>query len=157
MRRREVLALLGGPIVFAPEMVWAQSLRGMRRIGVMMQLAENDPAAQAQLTALSEGLAELGWEVGKNIQIEYRTTTSDPNTIASKASELILTRPEILLAVPFVNVAELRRQSPTTPLIFIHFADPVRLGLVDAIARPGGNTTGFMGFAPTMLEKWIEC
>ena len=143
MRRRALWLLLGGAAAaVACPTLRAQSSEGMRRIGVVMQIAQTDPEARARLAALYDGLRQFGWEIGKNLVVEYRAAT-DPKEVPERISDVLSSRPEVVLAVPAFNAVELQKQSPSTPVIFVNIGDPVRAGLVDTIARPGRNVTGF--------------
>ncbi|WP_460448514.1 ABC transporter substrate-binding protein [Alsobacter sp. SYSU BS001988] len=156
MIRRKFLFLIGAASVGVPlRGIAAQPLVNVRRIGVIMQIPEQDPEAQARLTALKHGLEQFGWIVGQNLQIEYKAA-SDPIHISAQVAALLASRPEVVLAVPSLNAEEIKKQSPNTPLIFVNIGDPVRAGLVDAVARPGRNTTGFMGVDPALPAKWVQ-
>jgi putative tryptophan/tyrosine transport system substrate-binding protein len=153
MKRRKFLLLMGGVIFSAALHVQAQER--VRRIGVMMQIPENDPEAQARLLALKQGLEGFGWKLGQNVQLIYQAA-SDPREIPRHVSALLSSGPEVVLAVPSLNVMELQKQSPATPVIFINIGEPVRAGLVESITKPGRNTTGFTSIERSLPEKWVE-
>jgi putative ABC transport system substrate-binding protein len=121
----------------------------------MMQIPEKDPETQARLGALTQGLQQLGWVVGSNLQLEYRGT-ADMSRVPAVAAELISLAPEVILAVPTRNVKELQKQTGTIPLVFVNVADPLTNGLVASLARPGGNTTGFLGTESSLAAKWLQ-
>lgn len=152
MRRREFVAAAGAALTF-PTSVWGQVRE--RRIGVIMQIPQTDPEAQARLAALAEGLQTFGWAAGKNLRIEYRSA-SDPSQNTAAVADLLTTRPEVVLAVPAANAREVQRQSPATPLIFVNISDALIGGVVESLARPGRNTTGFASGERTTDAKRLE-
>jgi putative ABC transport system substrate-binding protein len=155
MRRRDFITLLGGAAAW-PFAARAQQDERVRRIGVLMNLAESDPEGQARLAALRDGLAKLGWTEGRNIQSEYRWAAGDPNRARTQAAELVALRPDIIFAASTFSAAALQRETRTIPIVFAQSADPVAEGLVASLARPGGNITGFGNFEWSIGAKWVE-
>lgn len=154
--RRQAILGLGAGVLMSGLAAQAQSDGRMRRIGVMMQIPESDPEAQARLAALQRGLQELGWAPGRDFRIDYRGGT-DPGKIRTGAADLIALNPDVILAVPNSIITELRRQTRSIPLVFVNVADPVEAGLVTSLAKPGGNATGFISNAATTIRgKWLE-
>jgi putative ABC transport system substrate-binding protein len=133
---------------------WAQQSSPMRRIGVLMGLAESDPRAQARLSALVRGLRELGWTEGRNLRIEFRGITSGGiDRIQAAAAGLVASNPDLLYANDTEIVQELQRQTRTIPIVFASIGDPVATSVVGSLARPGGNATGFSNWEPAMGGK----
>jgi putative ABC transport system substrate-binding protein len=156
MRRREFITLLGVAAVARPSAARAQQPERMRRIGVLMNLAADDTEAQARLAAFSQGLQELGWTVGRNVQIDYRWGAADPNHIPKGALELVALAPDVIMATSSPATAALLQATRTVPIVFVQVADPVGAGLVASLAQPGGNATGFSVFEYGISVKWLE-
>jgi putative ABC transport system substrate-binding protein len=156
MRRREFITLLGGAVVTWPLAARAQQRERLRRIGVLIGLPADDPEGQARITAFVQGLQELGWTDGRNVRIEYRSGASVGNRYRKYAEELVALAPEAILAGGQPSVAALRQATRTLPIVFANVVDPVGLGHVLSLARPGGNTTGFMSVEFGRSAKWLE-
>jgi putative tryptophan/tyrosine transport system substrate-binding protein len=155
MTRREFIAGLGTTAAW-PIGVRAQQPVRMRRIGVMFALlAADDPEAQALLTAFVQGLQERGWTDGRNVRIEYRWGLGDPDRQRRYAAELVALAPDVILAGGNSALASLQRATRTPPIVFANVGDPVGAGFVAGLARPGGNTTGFMAVEFGQSAKWI--
>jgi ABC-type uncharacterized transport system substrate-binding protein len=155
MKRREFITLFGGAAAL-PIAARAQQPERMRRIGVLMNLAADDTEAQARLAAFSQGLQELGWTVGRNVQIDYRWGAADPNHIPKGALELVALAPDVIMATSSPATAALLQATRTVPIVFVQVADPVGAGLVASLAQPGGNATGFSVFEYGISVKWLE-
>ena len=156
MRRREFITLIGGAAAGWPLAARAQQRERMRRIGVLMTLAADDPEGQARLTAFVQGLQELGWTDGRNVQIDYRWPAGDAERIRRYAAELAALAPDIILAGGGAVVPSLLQATRTIPIVFTQTPDPVGAGFVESLARPGGNVTGFTGFEYGIGAKWLE-
>jgi putative tryptophan/tyrosine transport system substrate-binding protein len=157
MRRREFITLIGGAAVAWPLSARAQEPDRVRRIGVLMNRAADDPEVPSRVAGFAQGLAELGWTIGRNVRIEYRWTPGNAADAARKyATELIALKPDVLLASGTIGVAALQQVTRGVPIVFTSVTDPVGAGLVDSLARPGGNTTGFMLFEYSSSGKWLE-
>jgi putative ABC transport system substrate-binding protein len=157
MRRREFITLLGGAAVVCPLAARAQQpVTRVRRIAVLMRSAQDDPDAQRDLQNFRKGLWELGWTVGSNILIEYRYANADPVQIQTHAAELVGLPAEVVLAGGSFPVAALRRETRTTPIVFVRVADPVSQGFVASLAHPGANVTGFSSLEYDLSGKWLE-
>jgi putative tryptophan/tyrosine transport system substrate-binding protein len=156
MKRREFLALLSGAAAAWPLVARAQQPGGMRRIGVLMNLAADDPEAPARVAALAQGLGELGWTVGRNVMIDYRWGAGDVERIRKHAAELVALAPQVILVNSSQAVAILLQATRTVPIVFVGLPDPVGAGFVNSLARPGGNVTGFLGFEYGMAAKRLE-
>src|SRR6516162_3443540 len=156
MRRREFITLLGGAAVAWPLAARAQQPEQMRRIGVLMNVAATDPEGQAQVAAFLQALQQLGWSEGRNVRIDTRWGENDVERDHRYAAELLALAPDVILATGTLSVAALWRVTRTLPIVFADISDPVGAGLVDTLARPGGNVTGFMIFEYSLSGKWLE-
>ena len=146
MKRREFITLLGGAAAAWPLAARAQQAERMRRIGVLIPLAADDPQSQRRMTAFVQGLQELGWTDGRNIRIDTRWTAGDTDRMRRHAAELVALAPDVILASGGTVVGALLEASRTTPIVFTLTVDPVGAGFVASLARPGGNATGFTGY-----------
>jgi putative tryptophan/tyrosine transport system substrate-binding protein len=159
MRRREFITLIGGSVasfVCAPAQLRAQSTDRMRRVGAIVGYAENDSATRARVAAFVEGLRELGWIKGRNVEIDLRFTGGDVNRIPTFTKELIDWQPDVILANTTPVTAELAQRTMAIPIVFVVVADPVGSGFITSLARPGGNITGFVNVEGSMGSKWLE-
>jgi putative tryptophan/tyrosine transport system substrate-binding protein len=155
MRRRDFITLLGGAAAW-PLAARAQQGERVRRIGVLMTQAANDPEGQARIAAFLQGLQELGWSVGRNLRIDIRWSAGNADDTHKYAAELVALAPDIILASTTPSVAALLQATRTVPIVFTVVADPVGAGFVDSLARPGGNATGFITFEYGLAAKWLE-
>lgn len=156
MKRRDVLTLLGGAAAAWPLKARAQQGERERRVGVLMHVAENDSDGQARLRALLERLKELGWAEGRNLRLDVRWGRDDPARYPRQAAELVALAPDVLVAPTSFTLAALQRATRTIPIVFVGVIDPVGAGFINSLARPGGNTTGFIAFEYTIGGKWLE-
>jgi len=154
--RRELLAAFGGAAAAWPLAARVQQREKMRRIGVLMNLTANDVEGQGRFAAFLQGLQEAGWSVGRNVRVDLRWGAGDTELYRSHAAELVALAPDVILAAGAIVVLTLQRASRTIPIVFANAADPVGMGLVASLARPGGNTTGFTIFEFSMGGKWLE-
>ena len=156
MKRREFITLIGGTAVAWPLAARAQQPDRVRRVGVLMNLAANDPQSSALTAAFVGGLRERGWTLGGNLQIEFRWGAGDGNLYRKYAAELVALAPDVLLAVGGTTVGALQQATRAIPIVFVQVTDPVNRGLVASLARPGGNTTGFTQYEFSLAGKWLE-
>src|SRR5499426_291237 len=156
MRRREFITLLGIAAVVWPRSTGAQQAGDMRRIGVLMSLAADDPQAQARLAAFVQSLKELGWTDGRNVSIDTRWSAGNAADTRKFVAELVSLAPDVILASGGTVVDPLLQATNTVPIVFTQTADPVGGGLVASLAQPGGNATGFAVFDYDMGGKWLE-
>jgi len=158
VKRRTFITLLGGIAVPAAWPLTARAQQGerMRRIGVLMNLASDDAEGQARLAAFHQGLQQLGWTVGRNVQIDYRWGAGDADRIRKFAAELIALAPDVILSTGSPSVAALQHATRTVPIVFATVVDPLSSGFVDTLARPGGNITGFTLFEYSISGKWLQ-
>src|SRR6516162_9664702 len=160
MKRRELITLLGGAVA-ASSLSWpvaarAQKADRIRRIGMLLGFAENDPESPLRIEAFRQTLDQLGRKEGLNLHIDYRWGAGDPNRMQVYAMELIRATADVVVAESTPATSALQRESRTTPIIFINVGNPVGSGLVASFAHPGGNITGFTNYIPSMGGKWLE-
>jgi len=156
MQRREFITLIGGAAVVWPLAARAQQADQVRRVSVLSNISESDPEAQSMVAALHEGLRELGWVGGRNLQIDHRWAAGNPERTAAFAKELVALKPEVIVAHTTPSVIALRKQTDTIPIVFVQVSDPIGAGFITNLARPGGNITGFTNFESSMVGKWVE-
>jgi putative ABC transport system substrate-binding protein len=145
----------GGAVVW-PAVTHAQQSEGIRRIGVLMNRASDDPQGQSRVAAFQQRLQQLGWTDGGNVRIDTRWGADDVDLERRYAAELVALAPDIVLASGTLSVAALQRVSHSLPIVFVGVTDPVGAGFVDSLARPGGNATGFMIYEYNLSGKWLE-
>jgi putative tryptophan/tyrosine transport system substrate-binding protein len=156
MRRREFIALLSGAAATWPLAARAQQSKRQARIGVLMNISADDPETLAQVGALSQGLSEAGWTIGRNVKIDYRWYEGNAEAARKYAAELVALEPDVILASGTQGVAATQLATRAVPIVFTRVADPVGAGFVNSLARPGRNTTGFMVFEYSLSGKWLE-
>jgi putative ABC transport system substrate-binding protein len=154
--RREFITLLGGAAAAWPVAARAQQPERMRRIGVLMNLAEDDPETRPRRAAFLQGLQELGWSEGRNVRIDYRWGVGDTDRHRRNAAELIALAPDVILAHGSPMMGVLRRATHSVPIVFVSVADPVGGGFVASMAQPAGNATGFTNLEYGLSGKWLE-
>jgi putative tryptophan/tyrosine transport system substrate-binding protein len=155
MKRREFITVLGGAATW-PLAARAQQPGGLRRIGVLMGLAEDDPEMKARLSAFWQGLEKRGWSEGRNVSVDYRfAPASSDDQARVLAKELVALQPDVILAQSTPIAAALQRESRTIPIVFVGAADPIGSGFVASLARPGGNITGLMQYDASVTGKWL--
>jgi len=155
LRRREFVTLLGSAAAW-PLAARAQQSDRMRRIGVLTNVAADDPVGQARVAALLQGLQQLGWNDSRNVRIDHRWTLGDAERARKSAAELVALGPDVILAAGSASLGPLLQTTRVVPIVFVHVPDPVGAGFVDSLARPGGNATGFVQFEYGMSGKWLE-
>jgi putative ABC transport system substrate-binding protein len=155
-RRRAFITLLGGAAAAWPLAARAQQSDRARRIGVLTPFAKDDQEAKAWLTAFQEGLQQLGWAQSRNVSIDYRWADDDWDRLGTYAAELVRMAPDVLFAAATPALEALRQQTRSLPIVFVQVSDPVKLGFVANLARPGGNITGFTNFEHPIGGKWLE-
>jgi len=154
MRRREFLALLGGSTLGYSPMARAQS-SGARRVAVLMDTPQ-DERGRPRFAAFIQGLSDLGWKHGENLEIDVRWEGNTPERARSLATELLSRSPAVILASASASTSALMQSGTKTPVVFVLVTDPVGAGFVDSLARPGGNITGFTLFEYSIAGKWFE-
>ncbi|MEX2036930.1 MAG: ABC transporter substrate-binding protein, partial [Xanthobacteraceae bacterium] len=155
MKRREFITLLGGAVAW-PLAARAQQGERVRRIGILLPAAANDAEFQTRVGAFLQGLAHLGWTIGRNVRIDTRWATANAGEIRRHTAELVALAPDVILAHGASTVRTLLQATRTVPIVFPIAGDPVAAGFVDSLARPGGNATGFMTAEFSMGGKRLE-
>jgi putative ABC transport system substrate-binding protein len=153
--RREFVALLGSAAAW-PLAAWAQQGERVRRVGVLMGGAENDPALKSYLSAFTQALADLGWTDGRNLRMYVRWPAADIDRMQALAKELVSLQPDVILANTTPDTAGLQRETRTIPIVFANVSDPVASGFVAALNQPGGNITGFGRLEASIVGKLLE-
>jgi putative ABC transport system substrate-binding protein len=155
LKRREFITLVGGTAVMWPLSGRAQQPERVRRIGVLMAVAENDPLAQPWVFALEERLGKLGWQT-RNVRIDYRWTAGNLERMRRSAAELVSLNPDVLLAGNTPTGAALQQVTRSIPIVFVLVGDPIGDGFIASLAHPGGNMTGFIAIEPSIAGKQLE-
>jgi putative ABC transport system substrate-binding protein len=155
IRRREFIAALGGGVAW-PLAASAQRATGIRKIGALLGLAAGDPEGEIRVGIFQQRLKEFGWEDGKTVEFVYHWGAGDANRIRANAADLVLAAPDVILATNTPTLRAILEQTRTIPVVFVNVADPIAIGAVQQLAKPGGNATGFTLFEPTMGGKWLE-
>jgi putative ABC transport system substrate-binding protein len=156
IRRREVIVTLGAIAAAWPLVAHAQQSERVRRIGVLMLYPENDPQGQLRATAFQQGLQQLGWVAGRNVQIDFQWGFGDADWLRSAATQLLRLAPDVILANGTPAAKTMQQATRTVPVVFIAGSDPILDGLVPSLAHPGGNLTGFYVFEPSFGAKLLE-
>ena len=155
MKRREFIALIGGGAAAWPLAARAQQSERMRRIGILLPATADDAEFQTRLAAFHQGLALLDWTIGRNVRIDIRWATTNAGEIRRHAAELAALAPDVILAGGATPAGPLLQATSIVPIVFTFGIDPVGAGLVDSLARPGGNATGFMSYEFSIGGKWL--
>ena len=155
MKRRQFITLLGSAAAW-PLAARAQQPDRVRRIGMLMGIAENDPEGHDRITAFRRGLRELGWTEGSNLHLEFRWAADDPNRMLAFAEELVNLTPDLIVALSPPALGALQQATRSVPIVFVQVTDPVGGGFVASLSNPGGNMTGFVSFEDTLSAKWLE-
>ena len=156
MQRREFITLLGGATAAWPLSARAQQPERMRRIAVLMSLAADDKEGRVRIDAFVQGLRELGWIDGRNVQIDIRWAAGGDRVRQQYAAELVALSPDVIMASGGSVVGPLLQTTRIVPIVFTQTPDPVGAGFVDSLARPGGNATGFSIFDYNIAGEWLE-
>jgi ABC-type uncharacterized transport system substrate-binding protein len=152
--RRMFITLLGGVAAAWPLAARGQQAERMRRIGVLLGLAENDPETESRVAALRKGLHDLGWIDGRNVQMDYRFAPATVQ-VQALANELVALQPDVIFTNSTMITLTLQRASRALPIVFLGVSDPVGAGFVKSLAHPGGNLTGLLNFEPGIIGKWL--
>jgi putative tryptophan/tyrosine transport system substrate-binding protein len=156
MKRREFITLLGSAVAAWPLAARAQQAAAMRRVAVLLPATADDPDFQARVGAFLQGLQEAGWSIGRNLRIDTRWAGANADDIRRHVAELLALGPDVILAYGSSTVRPLLQATRTVPIVFPVAGDPVGGGLVESLARPGGNATGFMTTEYTVGGKWLD-
>ena len=155
MKRRQFITLIGGAAAAWPLAARAQQRERMRRIGVLMSAMPDDPSQMTYLSALMQGLQELGWTIGRNVRVDYRWGAGNTDLFRKYATELVALAPDVILATAGSIVGALQKESGTVPIVFVTTIDPVGGGWVESLSRPGTNATGFAAYEFSIGGKWL--
>jgi putative ABC transport system substrate-binding protein len=153
MRRRDFERLLGG---LAAGPIAASAADRVSVVGILAVADQDNSEIKARLAAFSRELQRLGWTVGRDVRIELRASGGDTVVARRAARELVALKPDVILAMGSQAMASLHEATDAVPIVFTLVVDPIGAGIVDGIARPGGNATGFMMFEYTLSAKWPE-
>jgi putative ABC transport system substrate-binding protein len=153
VRRRDFIAALGGAAAIP---LTGRTQERVRRIGILMNATAEEPEAQAYVAAFQQGMQEFGWSVGRNLRIDLRWASADPDLMHRYAQELAALSPDVALAAGGPAVSALQRVDRSVPVVFAQSIDPVGAGIVASLARPGGNVTGFTHMEYGLSAKWAE-
>jgi putative ABC transport system substrate-binding protein len=156
MKRRAFISLLGGAAAAWPLTAGAQQRERMRRVGVLMHLAADDPEGQSRVAAFLQGLQEAGWAVGRNVNIDVRWAAGEADRFRRYAMEIVALTPDVILTSAPPSIRAMQQATRTVPIVFVLVPDAVGTGIVDSLSRPGGNTTGFTSTELGMPVKWLE-
>jgi putative ABC transport system substrate-binding protein len=155
VKRRQFMALVGGAAASLPFAARAQRTGNMRKVGILLSGVEDDPDSQVRIAAFRKGFVELGWKDGENIHIEYRWSAGKSELIQQYAKELVALAPDVILANSTPVIEVFKNITSSIPVVFALAIDPVGLGHVKSLSRPGGNFTGFTFINPELLGKWV--
>jgi putative tryptophan/tyrosine transport system substrate-binding protein len=155
-KRREFITLLGGAAATWPLAAGAQQDERMRRVVLFPLGAESDPEVQAYIRALRQGLQKLGWIEGRNIRIDIRWESGEVGRVQADVAGALSLAPDVIVSGGTVYTRELRQRTATIPIVFVNVGDPVASGLVNSLAQPGGNITGFVAVESSTGGKWME-
>jgi putative ABC transport system substrate-binding protein len=156
MHRRKVITLIGGTAAAWPLAARAQQPERVRRIGVLFSLGENDTESVTRRAAFEQALKALGWINGSNLRIDYRWAEGDVELIRKFVAELVASAPDVIVTSGSLTAGPMARATHNIPIVFLQVIDPVGSGLVESMAKPGGNVTGFMQFEYSLAGKWLE-
>lgn len=154
MRRRDFLGALVGTAVARPLAGRAQQAERMRRVAILMGLAEDDPETKARLEKFRADIEKLGWSEGRNVHIEIRFAPAGANAQAL-AKQLIALQPDVILAHSAQVADVVQRETRTIPVVFVNVSDPIGAGFIASLARPGGNFTGVLHYEVGIVGKWL--
>src|SRR5262245_54950834 len=156
VKRREFMTLIGGAAASWPIAARAQQGERVRRIGVLMNVAADDPLSTLRVSAFAQAMQELGWTVGRNLRIEYRWGRADLERLRKYAAELVALAPDVIVSNATPSTTALQQATRSVPVVFVNQTDPVGAGFIESLARPGGNMTGFTNFEFGLGGKWLE-
>jgi putative ABC transport system substrate-binding protein len=156
LKRRDFITLVGGAAAAWPLAASAQQADRVRRVGIFMDLSEQDAEGQTRVAAFRKGLQDLGWTEGRNVKFDTRWTAGDPARMRRYAAELVGLAPEVIMNGGLPTLVAMQQETRTIPVVFAQVLDPVGAGFVESLARPGGNITGFVSFEYSMAGKWLE-
>jgi putative ABC transport system substrate-binding protein len=154
LKRREFIPLLGGAAAW-PLQAQAQQAGAPRRIGALIAFAKDDAETEERLTGFRQGLVKRGWVEGRNIHIDYRFAAGRGDQFPVLAKELVALQPDVILGHTPGGTAALQRETRTIPIVFVNVSDPIGMGFIASLPRPGGNITGVLHYEGTIVGKWL--
>jgi putative ABC transport system substrate-binding protein len=154
--RRDFITLFSGVAAAWPLAAAAQHSERPRRVGVLMNVAADDPLSTLRVSAFALAMQELGWTVGRNVRIDYRWGQADPDRLRKYAAELVTLAPDVIVSNANPSTTALQQATRSVPIVFVNQVDPIGAGFVESLARPGGNITGFTNFEYGLSAKWLE-
>jgi putative tryptophan/tyrosine transport system substrate-binding protein len=155
LKRREFIALLGGATTAWPITAGAQKIDRIRTVGILLHSTDN-PEIRRLLGAFMESFKALGWTEDRNVRFDIRLSGLNPENIAVQAQDLVRQQPDVIFAAPSNAVIALQKQTRTIPIVFANVSDPIAQGVVDNLARPTGNLTGFSNLEQSLVGKWLQ-
>jgi ABC-type uncharacterized transport system substrate-binding protein len=155
MRRREVIGFISMAAA-RPFVVHGQQSQPRRRISVLFGYSGTDAETRERVESFDHKMRELGWLQGRNIEIDYRTTGSDPVEIRREIREVIGRKPEAIVVSPGQVLLAVREATSDIPLVFANVPDPVGIGVIRSLSKPGGNITGYTSIEPALAGKWLQ-
>jgi ABC-type uncharacterized transport system substrate-binding protein len=156
MTRRDFIRLLGGAATTWPLAALTQEARRFARVGWTDFVADNDPYGLDRARAFGQGMEKLGWKLGRNLVIDYRWNVFDTERARRAAAELLALAPDVILCAGTPATLAFKQATSTVPIVFASVSEPVAQGIVQSLANPGGNLTGFSFLEPTIGAKWLE-
>jgi putative ABC transport system substrate-binding protein len=156
VRRREFITLIGGAATAWPLAARAQQAGAVRRVGVLMNFAANQPEGQAELATFMQALRQLGWNEGQNLRVDVRWNAGDVELAKIYAAQLIGLMPDVIVAASTINLAMFQQATNSVPIVFVAVTDPVEQGIVPSLTHPGGNITGFSNLESSIGGKWLN-
>ena len=156
MKRRHFISLLGGAAAAWPVAARAQQNERVRLVCILEGISADTPGAKTRYAAFLEGLQQLGWTLGRNVQIEVRYAEGDEAAIRKYAAELVALAPDVLVVAGGATAEAVLKVTHTIPIVFVIVPDPVGSGFVETVSQPGANATGFMMFEYNLCGKWLE-
>ena len=154
MKRRDVIVGLAGAVAMQG-FAHAQGRSGLHHMAILLAIAEADPFLPRFIEAAQQGLQSLGWKLESSLHIEVRVAGFDPERLKKYAEDLVALRPEVILVLSSAEIRAVRKENATVPIVFAYATDPVADGVVESLARPGGYTTGFTNYQPSIATKWL--
>jgi ABC-type uncharacterized transport system substrate-binding protein len=154
-KRRDFITLLGGAAAAWPLTAHAQQPKQMRRVGALIGLPETDPEVKSWIAGFEQTLQRLGWSLGHTVHIDYSYAPAGSH-VQALAKEVVAEQPDVILSYSTPASLALQRESRTIPIVFVGVADPIGSGLIESLARPGGNLTGLMMYDASVVGKWLS-
>jgi putative ABC transport system substrate-binding protein len=155
MRRRDFITFLSGAALVWPVTAGAQQTDRVRTVGILLGSTDN-PEVRRLLDAFMGSFKALGWSEDRNVRFDIRWTGGNPQNNAAQAQELVRHRPDVIFAAPSNVVIAVQKETHSIPIVFANVSDPIAQGVVDNLARPTGNLTGFSNLEESLMGKWLQ-